>query len=154
VESGFWGYFLRPLLDRYRAGKLGFAPIHISDYLRRYPPTEEVEVHRGAWNTEHHWGGDFMQWTGSLLQKKGYDEVGHASDYYWQVRKSFDERKAAGLANSEEIESLLTRAYDYLLTAETSCNFYWGSRWVHRSFDELEQTYFLLDTAKAKLGQI
>src|SRR2546426_9432499 len=28
---------------------------------------------------------------------------------------------------------------DRILTAETSCNFYWGSRWVHRSFDELEQ---------------
>ena len=72
VESGFWGYFYRPILDRYRAGTLGFSPIHISEFLHRFPPTEEVEVHRGAWNTEHHWGGDFTQWTGSLLQKKGW----------------------------------------------------------------------------------
>ena len=54
--------------------------------------------------------------------------------------------------NPEEIRQLIIRAYDHLLTAETSCNFYWGSRWVHRSFDDLEQTYYLLDTAKAKLG--
>ena len=40
---------------------------------------------------------------------------------------------------------MITRAYDHLLTAETSCNFYWGSRWVHRSFDDLEQAYYLLD---------
>jgi len=47
IESGFWGFFYRPVLDRYRAGTLGFAPIHISEYLRRFPPTEEVEVYRG-----------------------------------------------------------------------------------------------------------
>jgi hypothetical protein len=47
---------------------------------------------------------------------------------------------------------LIVRAYDHLLTAGTSCNFYWGSRWGHRSFDELEQVCHLLDTAMAKLG--
>jgi hypothetical protein len=30
---------------------------------------------------------------------------------------------------------MITRAYDHILVAETSWNFYWGSRWVHRSFD-------------------
>jgi len=39
------------------------------------------------------------------------------------------------------------------LTTETSCNFYWGSRWVSRSFDDLEQAYYLLDTARARMGQ-
>jgi len=152
VESGFWGFFYRPLLDRYRAGTLGFTPIHIAEYLRRYPPSEEVEVHRGAWNTEHHWGGDFTQWTGSLLQKKGWDEVGRASKYYWQMKDAFEQRKNLA-ANPEAIGHLITRAYDHLLTAETSCNFYWGSRWVHRSFDDLEQAYYLLDEAKSKLAQ-
>ncbi len=151
VESGFWGYFYRPLLDRFRAGTLGFSPIHISDYLRRFPPTEEVEIHRGAWNTEHHWGGDFTQWTGSLLQKKGWDETHRASDYYWQLQRSFEQHQGS-LHQVDEIRHLLTRAYDHLLSAETSCNFYWGSRWVYRTFDDLEQTYYLLDTAKAKMG--
>jgi len=151
VESGFWGFFYRPLLERARAGTLGFSPIHISDYLRRFPPTEEVEVHRGAWNTDHHWGGDFTQWTGSLLQKKGWDEMRRASDYYWEVKKSIDQGESA-LPNAEEVRHLVARAYDHLLCAETSCNFYWGSRWVHRSFDDLEQTYFLLDTAKGKMN--
>jgi 4-alpha-glucanotransferase len=152
VESGFWGFFYRPILDRYRAGTLGFTPIHISEYLRRYPPAEEVEVHRGAWNTEHHWGGDFTQWTGSLLQKKGWDEIRRASEYYWQLKRLFDQKQEA-LADREEVRHLIVRAYDYLLTAQTSCNFYWGSRWVHRSFDDLEQAYHLLDTAKEKLGE-
>jgi len=151
VDSGFWGYFYRPILDRFRAGTLGFTPIHISEYLRRFPPQEEVEVHRGAWNTEHHWGGDFTQWTGSLLQKKGWDEVRRASDYYWQVKKSFDERQL-GAGDHDEVRGLITRAFDHLLVAETSCNFYWGSRWVHKSFDDLEQVYHLLDTAKKKMA--
>jgi len=107
-------------------------------------------VHRGAWNTEHHWGGDFTQWTGSLLQKKGWDELKNASAYYWQVKKTFD-AQADQLANADEIRPLIVQAYDHLLTAETSCNFYWGSRWVHRSFDGMEQTYHLLDTAKGKM---
>jgi hypothetical protein len=47
----------------------------------------------------------------------------------------------------------ITSAFDHLLTVETSCNFYWGSRWVHRSFDDLEQTYHLLDMAMARLRQ-
>jgi 4-alpha-glucanotransferase len=74
----------------------------------------------------------------------------NASDYYWQIKKSFDQ-EADKLANADEIRHLIVRAYDHLLTAETSCNFYWGSRWVHRSFDDMEQMYHLLDTAKEKL---
>ena len=147
VESGFWGYFYRPILERARKQQLSFTPIHISDYLRRFPPTEEVDVHRGAWNTEHHWGGDFTQWTGSLLQKKGLDEVHRASDYFQRVQRTMDERGAG-----DDVRQWVTQAYDHLLTAETSCNFYWGSRWVHRTFDDLERTYALLDRAMEKVG--
>ena len=60
-------------------------------------------------------------------------------------------QRQAALDNPEEIRHLITRAFDHLPTAETSCNFYWGSRWVHRSFDDLEQVYYLLDTAKSKM---
>jgi alpha-amylase/alpha-mannosidase (GH57 family) len=138
--------------DGYRQGTLGFTPVHISNYLERYPPTEEVEVHRGAWNTGHHWGGDFTQWTGSLLQKKGWDEVRNASAYYQRVKEVFD-RSGHEKDHSEEIRHMIMKAYDHILVAETSCNFYWGSRWVHRSFDELEQAYFLLDTAMGQMRE-
>ena len=111
-----------------------------------YPPTEEVEVHRGAWNTGHHWGGDFTQWTGSLLQKKGWDEVHNASAYYHRAKRFFDERGHES-PNRQEIYHLIIWAYDHILVAETSCNFFWGSRWVHRTFDELEKAYDLLDRA-------
>jgi predicted NAD-dependent protein-ADP-ribosyltransferase YbiA (DUF1768 family) len=111
-----------------------------------------VEVHRGAWNTGHHWGGDFTQWTGSLLQKKGWDVVGDASAYYQRVKEIFDEWHQDA-ENPEEVRQMLVETYNHILVAETSCNFYWGSRWVHRSFDELEQAYFLLDTAMARMSE-
>jgi alpha-amylase/alpha-mannosidase (GH57 family) len=152
VDSGFWGYFYRPLLDRYRAGTLGFSPIHLSEFLRKYPPTEEVEVHRGAWNTEHHWGGDFVQWSGSLLQKRGLDEIRAVSAYYHRAKRTFDQQADLN-GNREEVRHLITRAYDHILAAETSCNFYWGSRWVHRSFDELERASAHLDVAMNKMGE-
>ena len=150
VESGFWGFFYRPILDRYRAGTLGFSPIHISEFLKKYPPTEEVEVHRGAWNTEHHWGGDFTQWSGSLLQRRGLDEIRNASAYYQRAKRMLDQH--AGLdGDREEVRHLIMRAYDHILAAETSCNFYWGSRWVHRSFDDVERAYTQLDAAVSKM---
>ncbi len=150
VESGFWGFFYHQLMHRYRAGTLGFVPIHISEYLRRFPPTEEVDIYPGAWNTGHHWGGDFNQWTGSLLQKRGLEEITKASAYYHQVKRAFDERgHSAG--NPGEVRHLIYRAYDRILEAETSCNFFWGSRWVHRSFDGIEEAYRLLDTAAGLL---
>jgi hypothetical protein len=87
------------------------------------------------------------------LQKKGFDEVRRASAYYWQVKRGFDQRQAA-LANPEEVRDLIVRAFDHLLQAETSCNFYWGSRWVHHSFDGLEQAYHLLDTAMNQIRKV
>ncbi|MEJ2182776.1 MAG: glycoside hydrolase family 57 [Nitrospirota bacterium] len=151
VEAGFWGVFYHPILERYREGTLGFTPIHISEFLDRFPPTEEVEVHRGAWNTGHHWGGDFTQWTGSLLQKRGFDELRKVSAYYREVKKAFDQRQGEA-RDPEDVRHLIVRAYDHILTAETSDNFFWASRWVHRSFDEIEQAYHLLDTAMELLG--
>jgi alpha-amylase/alpha-mannosidase (GH57 family) len=146
IQSGFWGFFYHQLLNRYREGTLGFTPIHISEFIKRYPPTEEVEVHRGAWNTGNHWGGDFTQWTGSLLQKRGFDEIRNASAYYQKVKAAFDLR-CGGASNAAEIRQMITDAYDLILASETSCNFFWGSSWVHRSFDQLGRAYHLLDTA-------
>ncbi len=146
IESGFWGFFYHALLKRYREGTLGFTPIHISEYLDRYPPQEEVEVHRGAWNTGHHWGGDFKQWTGSLLQRRGWDEIRNASAYYQRAKKRFDEYQAEA-SDPGDVRQLIVDAYDHILVAETSCNFYWGSSWVNRSFDHIEQAYHLLDKA-------
>jgi hypothetical protein len=58
------------------------------------------------------------------------------------------------MSNPEEARHLIIRAYDHILAAETSCNFYRGSRWIHRSFDDLEQAYKRLDTAMNMVSNI
>jgi len=151
INSSFWGYFYHEILNKYREGSLGFTPIHISRYLEMYPPWEEVDVLPGAWNTGDHWGGDFTQWNGSLLQKKGWDEVRNCSAFYQKIKRTFDQ-KYHELDNPEEVRQLVTEGYDHILTAETSCNFYWGSNWVHRSFDALEKAYSLLDKAMIRIN--
>lgn len=152
IKSGFWGFFYHEILDRYRQGNLGFIPIHISDYLEMYPPNEEVEVYRGAWNTGHHWGGDFLQWSGSLIQKKGLEELWNCSAYYQKVKRVFDQRYHE-LNNPEEVRQYIIDGYDHILLAETSCNFYWGSAWVHKAFDDLEKAYSLFDTAMSRMNE-
>ena len=150
LEGGFWGHFFHPTMEKARAGHLAYRPIHIPEFLEKHPPTEEVEVHRGAWNTGHHWGGDFMQWTGSLLQKKGWDELHNASRYYREAQKAFEQR-GEGARDPEDVRQLIVDAYDCILQAETSCNFFWGSDWVHKSFDDIERAYLLLDQAMSEL---
>jgi alpha-amylase/alpha-mannosidase (GH57 family) len=98
-------------------------------------------------DTGHHWGGDFTQWTGSLLQKRGFDEIRSASAFYHRTKRDW-ERAAPLMSEPEAARELIHQAYDRLLNAETSCNFFWGSSWVHRAFDEIEQCYFLLDQAR------
>jgi alpha-amylase/alpha-mannosidase (GH57 family) len=151
-QYAFWGVFFRPLMQMAREGKLGFRPVSINEYLDQHEPTEEVDVHRGAWNTGHHWGGDFTQWTGSLLQKRGFDEIKNASDRYHRTKRRYD-RLREEVAEAEAARELIHQAYDRLLVAETSCNFYWGSSWVHRAFDELEQCYRRLDHANQILDR-
>lgn len=150
TEASFWGHLYRPLLDKQRAGELAYTHTSINEYLDRYGPGEEVEVLPGAWNTDHHWGGDFKQWTGSLLQQRGFDEIKRASAYYHRLAGAIHSR-GDELRDAPRAHALLAEGYDALLVAETSCNFYWGSSWVHRTFDELERCYRLLDAAKDEL---
>src|SRR5438034_697386 len=96
-----------------------------------------------------HATGNYPTRNSSALIRAGFS-MRRASDYYWQVKKAFDQRRM-DVGEGDDVRQLIIRAYDHLLTAETSCNFYWGSRWVHRSFDDLEQAYHLLDTAMEKL---
>ncbi len=53
--------------------------------------------------------------------------------------------KKEGVCTHEGHE-ILDRAYWHILRAETSCNFFWGSNWVHRAFDDLEQAERLIES--------
>ena len=45
-----------------------------------------------------------------------------------------------------ELRDKLDRARKLILEAETSCNFFWGSHWVHRVYDDLEEAERLIDS--------
>ena len=95
----------------------------------------------GAWATGSHDGRGFVQWSGSLLQKRGLEELHRVSERYHACRSTLSE------INDEKAEhEVLDRAYWHILRAETSCNFYWSSRWVHRAFDDLEEADRLINS--------
>jgi len=140
-DSGFWGWFYRPMLEWQRAGSLALTQISINEYLDRFGAVGEVRVNTGAWATDTHDGRGFVQWTGSLLQKRGLEELRRVSEQYHARRSTLSETDG-GKAGHE----VLDRAYWHILRAETSCNFYWGSRWVHRAFDDLEEADRLISS--------
>jgi hypothetical protein len=128
------------MLEWQRAGTLALTQISINEYLDRFGASGEVKIHPGAWNTGHHDGRGFVQWTGSLLQKRGFEELWRISGRYHARRRALDESGGGGAGNQ-----ILDRAYWHILRAETSCNFFWGSRWVYRAFDDLEEAERLVD---------
>ncbi len=74
----------------------------------------------------------------------------HNSEERWEAKQTFDQRHTE-LNNSEEIHQLAINGYDHLLSAETSCHFYWGSAWVHKAFNRLEKAYECFDAAMARM---
>jgi alpha-amylase/alpha-mannosidase (GH57 family) len=145
-KGNFWGVFYKPLLDWCRQGTLAISPIFITDYLNKFPPTDYVQVKAGAWNTGWHHGRDFLQWMGSMLQKRGLEDIRNLSKEYHQQRWFLDEK---GSSQYEKSNHLLDEAFNHILRAETSCNFFWGSKWVHRAYDDLEVAERYLGEVKA-----
>jgi alpha-amylase/alpha-mannosidase (GH57 family) len=140
-DSGFWGWFYRPMLEWQRSGSLALTQISINEYLDHFGAHGEVKVNTGAWATGPHDGRGFVQWSGSLLQKRGLEELHRVSERYFARRSALSETNGGKPGNE-----VLDRAYWHILRAETSCNFYWGSRWVHRAFDDLEEAERLIDS--------
>ncbi len=138
-QAAFWGWFYQPMLEWQRKGTLALTQVSINEYLDRFGAAGEVKVHPGAWNTTNHDGRGFVQWTGSLLQKRGLEELHRTSGRYHTKRQS--------IGSDSRGHQVLDRAYWHILRAETSCNFFWGSHWVHRAFDDLEEAERLIDQA-------
>ena len=111
--------------------------------------TQAVESRGGTVLKVDHWG----------RRRLAYPIRNAIDADYVVTRVELDPAEVRGLEeafriNEQVYRHLIVRAFDHLLVAETSCNYYWGSRWVHRSFDDLEQTYYLLDTAMKQLPKV
>jgi len=143
-KGNFWGHFFRPLMDWYREGSLAITPVKIIDYIYQNPPADYVTIKSGSWNTGRHHGHDFKQWTGSLIQRRGLGEIKRVSNRYHEMKKLIQQK---GKENHQEIRRLMDETYNYILSSESSCNFFWGSTWVYKSFDALEKAELILDEA-------
>jgi alpha-amylase/alpha-mannosidase (GH57 family) len=145
--AGFWSAFYQPLLNRLRSGEAQVAPTFIGDYLNVHGVHGEVRVRTGAWNTGWHHGRDFTQWTGSEDQKRALAAVEEQSAAIHAMRELASDR---GLSADEGVQHDLEEATWHLLRAETSCNFYWGEHWVHRSDADLEASRNALERLRER----
>ena len=149
VESGFWGFFYKPILDRYRAGRWVSRPFTSANICAPLPAdgggggaSRRVE-HRASLGRRLHAMDRFAP------AKRAGTNSRNASAYYWQVKRNSTRRPKTGerRRNPSAHRANLRSSAD----GGDELQFYWGSRWVHRSFDGMEQTYHLLDTAMQKM---
>jgi len=148
-KANFWMYFYRQVLDEIRAGNSTMRPIFITEYLNRFGAHGRVTVRRGAWNTDEHHGWNFHQWQGSQTQRDAMARVHDLSGKYHHLAAA----AAATPDSNPELGRVLHEAHWQLLRAETSCNFYWGEAWVHKSHQDLDAVAWHLGEAEATLGE-
>jgi alpha-amylase/alpha-mannosidase (GH57 family) len=146
--ANFWSSFYLPLLERVRAGHSAVSPTFVSDYLNLHGARGEVRVHTAAWNTGWHNGRDFTQWTGSEWQKATLRAVGDLSA---AIHEAGERAAELGIQGDEGFRRDLEEATWLLLRAETSCNYYWGEAWVHRSDADLAASWEALQRVRARL---
>lgn len=147
--ANFWSALYLPLLERVRAGQSAVSPTFISDYLNAHGAHGEVHVRTGAWNTGWHDGRDFIQWTGSDRQRATLAAVGTLSAAIQEAVRQANEQ---GIAEDEGFQQQLEETTWRLLRAQTSCNFYWGEAWVHRSDADMAASWEALNQVRARLG--
>lgn len=133
-ESGFWGHFFGPYMERIIEKRTTLKTIRLSDFINDHPPKDYVFVQTGAWNVGQTSGFDFSQWSGSQAQKMAFEEVWSLSKEYHCLDKGLKDRDKAPEGH-ENVIDMLSQAHNLLLKAETSCYFFWGDAWIPKVYD-------------------
>jgi alpha-amylase/alpha-mannosidase (GH57 family) len=133
-NAGFWGWFFEPLLYLLKKDP-DFKFIRlttISEYLAEHPPKDTVTVEDGSWNVPDTFDdGRFLKWTGGEERQKTWARVLDASE---SVHEAEEKIAAAGASCSPDAKNALDQAWRWLLMAEASDDFWWGSKdWLDRS---------------------
>jgi alpha-amylase/alpha-mannosidase (GH57 family) len=147
--SNFWSCFYRELMETARGGG-AVRPTFITDYIDRHGAHGEVIIKEGAWNTGWHHGRDFMQWTGSQMQKDALARLQEVSAAFHAAHSKAIEAER----HNPDLWHALVEARWRLLRAETSCNFYWGEDWVHRCHDDLDAAAAALQRGEAQAVEV
>ena len=133
-NAGFWGWFFEPLLYLLkRDPDFQFIRLTtISEYLAEHPPKDTVAVEDGSWNVPDTFDdGRFLKWTGGDERQRTWTRVLEASKAIRQVEEKIAAAKVDCL---QEAKDALNKAWRWLLMAEASDDFWWGSKdWLDRS---------------------
>ena len=128
-NAGFWGWFYEPLLYLLKKdSNFKFIELTtIDDYLNQHPPKDTVVVEDGSWNVpEAPDDGRFLKWTGGEHRQKIWTHILETSKLLHEA-----DEKAKG---APEAKAAIQQAWEWLLLAESSDNFWWGSKdWLNRS---------------------
>jgi alpha-amylase/alpha-mannosidase (GH57 family) len=91
-----------------------------------------VSVEDGSWNVPDTYDdGRFLKWTGGEERQRTWARVLEASG---SVHEAEEKIAAEGVNCSPEANNALDQAWRWLLMAEASDNFWWGSKdWLDRS---------------------
>lgn len=133
-NAGFWGWFFEPLT--YLLNKdsdFKFIELTtIDDYLEEHPPQDVVTVEEGSWNVpDAPDDGRFLKWTGGEHRQKTWSHILETSRMANEIAEKVS---AAGDNCPLEAAAVLQQTFRWLLLAESSDNFWWGSRdWLNRS---------------------
>jgi len=139
-SAGFWGWFYKPMLDWQRSGTLALSQISINEYLDKFGAEARSRSTRAPGTRGTTTAGASCSGPARAPEDRhrGAEEGEPALP-----RASLGPREKGG---GPEGHHVLDRAYWHILRAETSCNFFWGTRWIHRSFEDLEEAERLIDS--------
>lgn len=120
----------------------------IDDYLQRFPPdpAHAVHIEAGSWAGADNGDPQFMKWFGR------YDQPYSPDLNSWAVLTAF-QNLVHTLEDGEPGHPQLTRAIRLLLTAETSCYWYWTGQdiWDRQVTNAVNRGYGLLKSAVERL---
>lgn len=133
-NAGFWGWFYEPLLYLLtRDPDFQFIKLTTpEEYLRNHPPEDTVVVEDGSWNVpEVVDDGRFLKWTEGKGRREAWVEILETSKL---VQEADGKIRELGSTCPLKLREILTEAWRWLLMAETSCHFWWGTKeWLDRS---------------------
>jgi len=133
-RAGFWGWFFKPLLEKLDSDpSFEFVKLTtIQEYLCDHTPEDVVKVESGSWNFEG-WPNDggFRKWTGGKPREERWKEIKLVSR---RITETEEKVKRFGEGCPTKVKESLEEAWRWLLMAETSCNFYWGTEeWLDKA---------------------
>jgi alpha-amylase/alpha-mannosidase (GH57 family) len=151
-NAGFWGWFFEPLLYLLKKdSEFSFIKLTtIDEYLTEHPPQDTVKVEDGSWNVPGAVDdGRFLKWTEGKDRQQTWNYILETSNLINEVENKLEQ---SGQIRQLEISELLKQAWTWLLMAEGSDNFWWGSpEWLNRSKICCARARKIINEIKSKL---